>query len=102
MSGATLQINAGATVNLGAAADALSDGVDFVNVVNNSTASGFNVTTGTKNIGNLDGTGNSSVASGATLIAGRVRQGSFNASGVLTIRDGGTPASVSAVGGLTI
>ena len=42
--GAMMQINQGATVNLGGAADALSDGVDFVNVVNNSTAGGFNAT----------------------------------------------------------
>src|SRR5262249_40651468 len=49
-SGATLQINQGATVNLGGTADALNDGINRVNVVNNLNTT-LHVTAGSKTIG---------------------------------------------------
>ena len=99
--GATLQIDAGAKVNLGGTADALNDGTRRVNVVNNST-SGFNVTTSTKNIAALTGAGGSSVSSGATLIADHVRQSSANITGTLRTRDNGQSNGTSDLDTLTI
>jgi fibronectin-binding autotransporter adhesin len=80
-----LQINQGATVNLGGTLDALSDGVDHVNVVNNS-ATSFNVTGGSHTVGTLSGTGNSTVDFGGTLSAARISQNALTINGTLNLR----------------
>ncbi len=99
--GAQIVIQPGATVNLGGAGDGLSDGVDFVNVLNNSPTS-FNVTTGTKNVGNIDGFGKTSVSQNATMIASHIRQDTLVANGVAKVRDNGGNAGTSVVGAITI
>ncbi len=80
--GATLTVDAGATVVLGGAADTLSDGTNHVNVVNNSTTT-FHVTQGTKNIGTLTGVGNTIVDAGVTLNTNGITQNTLN------VADGG-------------
>ena len=90
-SGATITVNQGATLELGSTADALSDGIDHVNVANNSTTS-FNVVAGSKNVGNLTGSGNTNLSNNASLTARQIRQG------VLNIGDGSV-ATVRAHGG---
>jgi autotransporter-associated beta strand protein len=98
---ATLLIDPGGTVNLGGTADALSDGVNHVNVVNNSIAS-FNVTAGSKNIGTLSGIGNTSVSAGATLTADHIRQTALTVGGSAIVRPDGSATGTSNVFTLTI
>src|SRR5262249_11477358 len=69
-SGATLQITQAATFNFGGAADALNDGINRVNVVNNLNTT-LHVTAGSKTIGTLDGSGNTNIDPGTTLSAAR-------------------------------
>jgi hypothetical protein len=101
-SGATLQIDAGATVNLSGTLDALSDGFRQVNVVNNSIASGFNITSGTKNIGDLDGIGATTVSSAATLTANHLRQSQLTINGAAKVRDNGSTSGTSVVTSLAL
>jgi hypothetical protein len=83
--------------------DALSDGVDHVHVLNNSTT-GFNVTADSKKVGNIDGTGNTSVSAGATVIltANHIRQNALTVSGAAVIRANGSDTGTSKVAALTI
>jgi hypothetical protein len=108
----TLQINSGATVNLGGSVDALHDSVsgNNVNVVNNSVSS-FNVTSGTKNIGNLSGVGTNNISNGATLVVnesagttGGVVQGSGTLvkAGSATLRVTRLGSSATPLGALNI
>ncbi len=83
-SGAKIQVNQGATLNLGGAADSLTDGVNFVDVQNDSTTS-FNVLT-THNIGSLTGVGNTTISAGATLSAKALRQNSLTVNGTALVR----------------
>jgi hypothetical protein len=82
-SGATITVNNGAGLDLNGTLDALSDGTNHVNVVNNSTASGLSVLANTKNLGIVSGTGNTAVSGGATLQAKSIAQNSLN------VADGG-------------
>jgi autotransporter-associated beta strand protein len=92
--GASLVIKPRAVVNLGGAADALNDTVDFVNITDDGA---FNVTTNTKNVGNIAGSGATSVTSGATLVANHIRQSSLILNGSARIRQNSTSAGVSNV-----
>ncbi|HUO08283.1 MAG TPA: autotransporter-associated beta strand repeat-containing protein [Phycisphaerae bacterium] len=99
--GATLQINSNATVVLGGAMDALSDGTHNVNVVNNGA---LNVTAGAKHAGGVDGAGSVDVADGTSLTADHVVQGSLSidGAGVAAIRAGGGNNGTSKISNLTI
>src|SRR5213078_3380585 len=90
-------------LNLGWSADALSDGVDRVAVVNNATT-GFNVTSGSKNIATLEGTGNTSVSAGATLTATHVRQNALTVANTshVVIRADGSGTGVSYLNSLNL
>jgi hypothetical protein len=100
---AVMTIGAGATVDLGGTTDPLSDGTNHVNVVNNSTTS-FNITTGSKNVGNLSGTGRTTVAAGAGLTANHVRQETLEigSGAIVTIRPNGGAAGASTLTNLLI
>jgi fibronectin-binding autotransporter adhesin len=99
--GATLQIKSGASVQLGGAMDALSDGTHNVSVLNNGT---LNVTQGAKNIGLLSGTGTTNVSDGVSLTADGAIQGTLaiTGTGSLTIRPGGTANGTSMFSTLSI
>jgi hypothetical protein len=111
---ATLQVNAGGTALLIGSVDALSDGTRHVNVVNNSTGiAGFPfgvdvvAAAGTKNVGNVSGSGALAVEGGGTakLIANHIRQGSATINGNVQIRNQGAtgPSSgTSNIGTLSI
>ncbi len=92
----TLQVDPGATVNLGGTLDALSDGVDHVNILNNSTAS-LNVIFGSKNVGDIDGSGNTTIDAGATLAARSISQNTLTVNGtaILRLDDPGSPGSAT-------
>src|SRR5439155_26833663 len=98
-----IQINAGATLNLGGTADALSDGVDHVDLLNNSTST-FHVTAASKNVGAIDGVGNTVVDAAVTLTAKHVRQNSLNVAdgGKLKIRAGAGTAGTSVLASLNL
>jgi autotransporter-associated beta strand protein len=84
--GATLQVNSGATVNLGGTQDVLSDSIiggNYVNVANNGA---LNVTAGTKNAGNISGTGTTTVNATTTLNASSIRQGTLQVNGAAVVR----------------
>jgi hypothetical protein len=98
---ATFQINPGAKVFLGGSADALSDGVNHVNVVNNS-FNLFNVTSGPKNIGDLDGIGLTSVNPGVTLTVNHARQSTLTVGGTVVVRPSAGASGVSRIDVLTI
>jgi autotransporter-associated beta strand protein len=100
-SGATLQINPGAAVNLGGAGDALSDGIDRVNILNSS-AGGFRADAGTNNVGAISGAGSTTVNAGATLIASSVRQSDLTIVGKLQIRSNGGDDGTSNIGSLAM
>jgi autotransporter-associated beta strand protein len=101
--GAVIQVNPGATLNLDGALDALSDGTNHVDVLNNSTTT-FHVKSGVKNVGGISGVGNTLVDAGATLIARHVRQNNVTVNGTVQIREsgGGTPAGASKVNSVAI
>ena len=99
--GALIQVNPGATLTLDGALDALSDGTDHVDVLNNSTST-FHVKSGTKNVGGLGGVGNTLVDAGATLIARHLRQGNVTLNGNGQIRPNGVAAGVSKVNSLVL
>jgi fibronectin-binding autotransporter adhesin len=75
---ANLVIGAGGTVQLGGTIDALSNGTNHVNVLNNSTLAGLSAISGTKNVGAITGTGNTAVSGGAVLQATSINQNSLN------------------------
>ncbi len=81
--GATITVNNGSGLDLNGTLDALSDGTNHVNVINNSTASGLAVLAGTKNLAVLSGTGDTAVSGGATMNATSIAQNT------LSIADGG-------------
>jgi len=108
--GATITVDQNATLNLGGNLDSLNGGANKVNIVNNSTNS-LNVNLGTKNIGNLSGTGTNKIANGATLVvngtsnttAGIVQgSGTLVKNGSTTLRVTSLGTSASPLGGLTI
>jgi autotransporter-associated beta strand protein len=102
--GAAMNIPSGATVNLGGTLDALSSGTTSVNVANSGS---FNVTAGSKNIGNLTGTGTTSIAGGSSLSAGKFVQAAVQLQGgnaIANVRTGAAnndPAKLSVIGNLT-
>jgi autotransporter-associated beta strand protein len=100
--GATLQINTGATVNLGGTADALNSGANQVNIIN--TAGGkFHVTAGAKNVGTITGGGKTIVDSNASLTAKNLTQSPLvTIDGRLNIRANGGNTGVSYLGALSI
>jgi autotransporter-associated beta strand protein len=104
-SNATLQIDPGASVSLGGAADALSDGNNHVNVDNNSTST-LGILEGNKNIGSLSGVGNTFITGGASLTVHQnddTGHGAISGSGAL-IKEGSGILTVGslAVGALTV
>lgn len=102
--GAVIQINQGATVNLGGTLDALQDtntAANRVSVLNNSTTS-FNVTSGTKNVGAIDGTGNTTVNAGVVLNADHVRQNTLTSNGRTNIRASSLAGGTSKVTSLVL
>jgi hypothetical protein len=108
--GSVLTINAGApgaTVELGGTFSALSDGVNHVDVVNDSTAT-LKVTGGGQQAGGITGLGNMVVTNGASVTVGRVQQNQLTIGQVaddvatVTVRSSGAEANVSVVGGLSI
>ena len=101
---ATLQVNSGGTALLIGSVDALSDGTHHVNVVNNSSGvAGFPfgvdvvAAAGTKNVGNVSGTGALAVEGGGTakLIANHIRQSSATINGNVQIRNQGPKGPAS-------
>jgi hypothetical protein len=80
-----LQINPGATVNLGGTLDVLSDGVDHVDILNNSITS-LNVIAGSKNVGVVVGSGKTTVDFGAALTTSRMSQNTLTAHGTVNFR----------------
>ncbi len=99
--GATLAISSGARVDLAGTQDALSDGTHHVNVTNNSTV-GLHVMTGTKNVGEINGSGNTTVESGAVLRATHVQQNSLTMNGNVTVRENGLAAGTSKLNTLAV
>jgi hypothetical protein len=79
--GASITINAGATLNLAGTVDVLNDTVsgNAVNVINNSTTT-LHVSAGSKHVGNISGIGNTLVDSGATLGAKSITQNALTVS----------------------
>jgi hypothetical protein len=100
-SGSTLQINPATTVELDGVQDALSDGTNHVNVINNSTSS-LKVLTGIKNAGGVSGVGNTTIAAGATFIATHIRQNSLSIDGNVQIRPNSLVAGVSKLADVTV
>ena len=107
---ATLQINPGAMVNVGGAIDALSDGTNHVNVVNNSTGGGGGggggllVSAGSQDVGTIDGAGHTTVLANRSLTAGRVRQNLLTIQGNarLTVRVNGGDSGTSRLSALNV
>src|SRR6185503_10821486 len=86
--GATMRINAGATVEIEGDQDVLSSGSNYVNVINDSTTSLHVKPSQTiiapnhvKNAGNVTGVGNTTVDLGATFNVNHIRQNTLNANG---------------------
>jgi fibronectin-binding autotransporter adhesin len=79
ISGSSITVASGATLELAGMASALSDGTHNVNVVNNSNATGGGLlSTGTnQNIGFVSGTGDTAVAAGSDLTASGIIQNSL-------------------------
>jgi hypothetical protein len=110
--GAILHIGDSSQVLFGGSQDALSDGTDYVNVVNVSTAGNGLVVQGAggdKNVGGITGTGNTQVDFGGSLIATSVRQGTLTVNGAAKARQaadlvtsGAISPSVSKVNSLVI
>jgi autotransporter-associated beta strand protein len=110
--GAILHIGDSSQVLFGGSQDALSDGIDRVNVVNVSTAGNGLVVQGVggdKNVGGITGTGNTQVDFGGSLIATSVRQGTLTVNGAAKARQaadlvtsGAISPSVSVVNSLVI
>ena len=74
-SGSSVTVASGATLELAGTASALSDGTHNVNVVNNGSAPGGLLSTGTnQNVGLISGTGDTSVAAGSDLTADGIVQ----------------------------
>jgi len=99
---ASLAILANGTVNLGGAADALSDGTNHLNISNASTANGLVVTQGTKNVGAITGVGKTTVNASTTLVAKSVAQSNLTVNGTTRIRPNSTSTGVSNVTSLVI
>lgn len=113
--GVTLTVNAGSGLRVMNTLDALSDGTNHVNVVNNatlayftdpntqvvSTFSGVVVSNSLKNVGNLDGTGDTMVDPGSGLNANRIRQNSLIMNADVTIRPQGGADGTSKIETLT-
>jgi autotransporter-associated beta strand protein len=99
--GASITIGPAAVVELAGTVDALSDG-DHVNV--NLSGGDLETTAGTKNVGNVAGTGNVFAVGGATLIANHVRASNIVvASGTVQTRaTGGTATGTSKVNTVSI
>ena len=87
---------------LGCKLDALSDGFRQVNVVNNSLTSGFNVTSGTKDVGDLDGVGATTVSTGAAMVVNHLRQAQMTINGAAKVRDNGSASGTSVVTSLAL
>ncbi len=100
--GVTAIVGVGATLSLGGAGNALSDGTTHVNVTNNGTLA---ATTSGKRVGNIDGAGSTNVTTaGASLTANYVRQASLSigAGNTVTIAANGGDSSTSVVTNLSI
>jgi hypothetical protein len=100
--GSSFTVNPGATLNL-SGKGVFYDGVNRVDVINNSVASGgFNVNGGAHEVGAVDGIGDTNVAAGATLTATHIRQGNLTVSGTAVIRANSSASGVSRVANLSI
>ncbi|MEA2708753.1 MAG: hypothetical protein QOF78_1354 [Phycisphaerales bacterium] len=93
--GAEIQVLSGAGLRLNGTADALSDGVDHVNITNNSTIVGLQVSNGTKNVGNVSGGGSTTVDVSGTLIANHLRQSAATINGIAKVRNAGPTGPAS-------
>jgi hypothetical protein len=102
-SAVTANVGIGATLSLGGAGNALSNGAGtHVNVTNNGTLA---ATTAGKRVGNITGTGTTSVTTaGATLTANHIRQSMLNigAGNSVTVAANGTNTGTSKLTTLSI
>ena len=90
--GLTFQVNQNAALNVDSPLDILSDGTNSVSITNNSTTTtGFTISNGTKNIGALDGTGNTTIVAGTNLNADHLRQNSVTLNGNAVVREDANP-----------
>ncbi len=97
----TFTVTPGAGLTLKNSTDSISDGVDHVSVVNNSSAPGVLIQGSAKNVGNLDGTGSTTVDPGSGLTANRVRQSALTMNANVTVRQQGGVNGTSNIGTLT-
>ena len=91
--GATIAVGANVAFNAGGSSDPFTDSAvntRHVAIQNNGT---FTVTSGSKAIAALTGTGTTSVPAGTTLSASQIVQSGLTINGAVTIRAGGTAAS---------
>ncbi len=100
--GVRAYVGLNAQLSLGGTANALSDGNNHVNVVNNGTLA---ATTVGKRVGNIDGTGTTMVTTaGATLTANHIRQAtlSIGAGNTFVVAPNGGSSGMSTVTNLSI
>src|SRR5262249_4816744 len=82
-------------------ADALNDGINRVNVVNNLNTT-LHVTAGSKTIGTLDGSGNTNIDPGTVLSAARFSQNALTVGGTAIARVDAGASAISALNYLAI
>ena len=94
--GSSITLASGATLTAGGSVDPFSSGVTSVGIAT-SLSSTFAVTSGTKNINTLTGSGATNVSSGATLITSSLTQDSLSLSGTMQVRTGHLTEAVNAL-----